>query len=123
MVQKLVVTKDQNSIPIYGTPYPDTALNFKTVLAIGVEQTLLVPPNVNIAIMAYTSLGVWSDESSIPLTLPGGAFVAGGERGQLDASVREVTPGATLRFITNVLNVEVNVTFWAAQNSTFGLIP
>lgn len=115
LVNTLQIGVDQNDTPTYSIKFMPADKKKKGKLAINTELTLTVPDNVDIAIFEFTPSGVWVAESNSAITLPGGAFV--NTEADLNPGVRDVTPGATLRFISSA-NTEVGVIFAKTKSTT-----
>jgi hypothetical protein len=112
MARTMVLNKDINGNVTYGIPFPipkEGGLAFSVILAQGVEQTLTVPANCNLAVFSFTPIGVWVSNSLNVLSLPVAVFSA--TEGVLNPAVREVKPGDTLRFISGSASA-VGITFW-----------
>lgn len=105
---QLNIATSTNSIPTWGIFFPLTA--FKANLSAGVEQTLIVPVNVNVAIFGYSAGSNVQVTSGLSEILPIGPFIPCNSR--LNPTVSWVQPGEILKFITPDTNALVYVSFY-----------
>lgn len=112
---KLAMTRDINGYNTFGLSF--STQKVFTTLATTVEQTTTVPTqNVKgyLAIFSYEpGAKVWVGNGSSAVSLPSGSFAA--SNGELNPSAREVSPGSTLRFITNDTTAEIGVSYYELQ--------
>lgn len=106
---KFAITRDDNDNLAYGTPYVNSAYQYQARLLANTEVTFTVPQNVNTVIISSTAPSLWTGLGSTPITVPSGAFTA--THAVLNHAVKEVSPGATMRFISDV-NVDVGLVFF-----------
>lgn len=106
---KFLITKDDNSNLAYGTKYVDSAYQYQAVLLANVETTMVIPENVDTAILSYSNPTVWTAIGSVAITVPVGDFA--NTPAVLNHAVKEVIPGETLRFISSI-DTEVGVVFF-----------
>lgn len=99
MAQQLKVIRDISGIPVGGIPFPQ-GNSYNTTLAPNVVQTLVVPSGYNLALFSFTPQGVFVAQGNVDASLPGGIFIQTND--ELNPTVRQVTPGQTLSFISSV---------------------
>lgn len=88
--------------------------NKKMLLAVNVEQTTIVPsssPSYYVIFSIEPGAKVWIAQGSTAITPPSGAITS--TTGQLNAGVRTVYAGETLRFITSDDTAEVGISYYA----------
>lgn len=106
---KLNIAKSNNSVPIWGPNFTD--LGFDAFLTEDIEQTLVVPGGVTVAIVRYTpGASVWISNGTDPIVSPVGAFVS--STNMLSPTAFWVVPGDTIRFLSIGADALVNVNFY-----------
>lgn len=113
--QRVVIGTDPNYTPTFSINFLPAAFKFQGALLASIERTMVVPNNVDTAFFSFVPLGVWVAESGTPITIPAGAFTS--TEAELNPGVRNVTPGATLRFIASAAT-EVGVIFGNTKDRT-----
>ena len=112
MSTPLIFIKDLNGFNTFLLGLSD--LGVDTTLAPNVEQTTIVPENVNVAVLEYAvGTNVFVDIGTAPISLPGAAFSDSTKR--LNPSGVKVIPGQTLRFICDTASY-VEVSYFRTPN-------
>lgn len=109
---QLVLTRDATGAVSYGLPFSDT--NSLFTLAVNTEITIVAPTTASryVAIFSYEpGTKVWVSTGLTSILLP--TSTPASTLAQLNPQVREVNPGATLRFMTNDTSAQVGVSFYA----------
>ncbi|NIV15596.1 MAG: hypothetical protein GWN62_31355 [Aliifodinibius sp.] len=115
MTTQMRLRKDSNSNVTYGIAFSNTGSY--TTLAASTEQTLTVPQEVTDALFQYSvGTNVFVDVGSTPLSLPGGIFTS--TTADLNPIIRQVTPGETLRFISDT-PAYVKVSFYNTDRPSY----
>ena len=113
MAQKMILNKDQNGNVTYGLPciIPENGgISYEVLLTVPAQVSLVVPDNVNLAMMSYSERAVRFRNSPVVIPPPGGIF--GLTHVELNPLTREVSPGDTLRFDATIAGTRITVSFW-----------
>lgn len=106
---KLNIAKSNNSVPIWGPNFTDKG--FDALLTEDIEQTLIVPAGVTVAIVRYTpGASVFVANGTDPIVAPVGAFISSSN--MLSPTAFWVNPGDTIRFVSKGADAYVNVNFY-----------
>lgn len=121
MTAQLSMTRDVNGYPVYGLVIndkdaPGGVNNFSTTLAAGVEQHFTVPTSSRTwgAIFSFEAgTSIWVANNDTAVT-PGGSFAA--TSSQLNPSVRQVSGGDILSFITSNTTAQIGVSLYEIES-------
>lgn len=107
----LALTRDVSGAVSYGLQFSDS--NMLLTLAANTETTITAPTSSSryAAVFSYEpGTKVWVAMGATPIVLP--TNTPANTLAQLNPQVREVAPGATLRFMTSDTSAQVGVSFY-----------